>query len=280
MESANIVHVIGHGSANSKTLISDVIGIDSSKWVVENKYFTAPVEFVFHECDSPLPSAPCHGVIFVFDPSSRHESAARPSFWEPWMPLAKDASIRALVAHSASLDDLLSDLRYEAWCGWCAEHGLEFLEADMESTPQRGTGKSLLDDCEEDEPRGKGKDRLYEALVSNMWPVMVKKEKVIHADTTREPSSSTETFTTSTTTENREGKPFDPLSLLDIDNGVDGPDQFERALSAARDMREHALALPDEERREYAAKMSLYLMNLMGGLEDSDDEESDGQKKL
>lgn len=165
----------------------------------------------------------------------------------------------------------------------CAEHGLELLEADMESSPARDSaGKSLLDDCSDEEPRGKGKERMLEAFLSNMWPVMKKKEVAALPP----PSTATTTTTTTATAaaaapglkDASPAKPFDPLSLLEGEDGVDGPDQFERALTAAREMREHALSLPDEERREFAGKMSMYLLSLMGGLDDDDDDDGDQEE--
>ena len=60
---------------------------------------------------------------------------------------------------------------------------------------------------------------------------------------------------------------------MDGDDGIDGPDKFEKALNAAREMREHALSLPDEERREFAGKMSMYLLSLMGDMDDEGEDE-------
>ena len=96
----NIVLVVGHASSNSKSLISDVIGSDTDLWTVENKYFSAPVQFVFVDSDGPSErndDAQVDAVVFVFDPSARHESAARPSFWEPWTKLHPNAQLRLLV---------------------------------------------------------------------------------------------------------------------------------------------------------------------------------------
>jgi hypothetical protein len=291
----NVVLVLGHVSSNSKSLISDVIGSDSNVWTVENKYFSARLEFLFVECDgssaSSLPEAP-HAVVFVFDPNSRHESAARPSFWDPFLSVAENASIRVLVSHSCSQDDQLSEVRFEAWKNWCAEKELELLEADMESSPssREAGAKRLLDDCDEDEePRGRGKERLLEALSTNMWPIMHKKELKKETEKLAEPKKVEKVAAAVVVDDGGAasahphrppaGAAFDPLSLLGgEEDDVEGPDQFEKALTAAREMREHALALPDDERREFASKMTLYLMSLMGGLED--EEEGEGGDDL
>ncbi len=292
-EEVNRVLVVGHASSNMRHLIADVTGTDAPRWTVDNKYFSAVLEFCFHECEAAAPEGPWHGVVLVFDPTSRHESAARPHFFEPWLGVAEEASMRALVAHSPSLDELLSEPRFEAWSNWCVENGLEFVEADMESTPN-GTraAKSLLEDCEEGAgERGFGKERLLEALSSTMWPNLVRKERsdaaaamAAAAPARAPPAAVDEQKIGNSERELKAAAERAGAGLLGPEEEEDpdlAADVFERALTQAREMREHALTLPDEERREFASKMALQLLSLMGGLEGDDDEdEEDGSEEV
>ncbi len=280
---ANRVLVVGHASSNSRHLIADVTGSDATRWAVENKYFSALVDFCFHDCDEPAPPGPWHGLVLVVDPTSRHESSAGPAFFDRWLPLAEEASVRALVAHSPSLDDLLPELRHEVWSSWCLENGLEFLEADMGSTPHGSrAAKSLLEDYGDDaEERGFGKERLLEALSSTMWPVLKKKERAEQPLPVAAPVSGVEKNAgkkgEKKGNDARELAEHELMAALAAEEDEPGAaDVFERALTQAREMREHALSLPDEERREFASKMALQLMAMMGGLED-DNEDSDAE---
>ena len=170
--------------------------------------------------------------------------------------------MRLLVSHAPSQDDLMPDARFEAWSDWCVDNGLEFLEADMESSAVAAKApKRLLDDYGSEEDRGNGKERLLEALSQNMWPKMTKKDPSI----AEAPSEAAEELNAS--------MPVPDADLLERMASLDGPDAFEKAISSARGMRDHAMTLPDEERREFASKMALHLMQLMEDMGDDEDDE-------
>jgi hypothetical protein len=287
-DEVNRVLVVGHASSNMRHLIADVTGSDATRWKVDNKYFSTLLEFCFHDCDAAVPEGPWQGVLLVFDPTSRHASAARPDFFEPWLGVAEEAAVRALVAHSPSLDELLSEPRFEAWSSWCVDNGLEFMEADMESTPH-GTraARSLLEDCEEEGAgeRGMGKERLLEALASTMWPCLMRKERSEAAEEPAAPRALPAVAVKPAKIGNGAKENDDsPLTGLlppeEEEEGDLSADVFERALTQAREMREHALTLPDEERREFASKMALQLLALMGGLEGDEGDEEDGGSQM
>ena len=161
---------------------------------------------------------------------------------------------------------MMPDERFDAWSDWCVDHAIEFLETDMESSVggRDNNVKRLLDDYGGDEERGGGKQRLLEALSQNMWPIMQKKDKVAAVEVEEAPKK-------------RAGEAADMIDadLMEMMGDPDGPDAFEKAITAAREMREHALTLPDDERREFASKMALQLMSLMSDFGDDDDEDED-----
>jgi hypothetical protein len=157
--------------------------------------------------------------------------------------------------------------RFDVWSGWCVEHGFEFLEADMESSVGAAEAKRLLDDYGEEEERGLGKQRLFEAISSNMWPEMKKKE-IVKKEAVIPPEDESNTPAEKSEMEQM----LDP-EFMRIMGDPDAPDMFEKAISQAREMREHALSLPDDERREFASKMALQLMSLIGEMGSDEDDE-------
>lgn len=156
----------------------------------------------------------------------------------------------------------------------------------METGVRDVVPQSLLE-REGEMEREHGKQRLLEALQSHMWSSMRKLAQE-EQDTTQE-NKQPEAL--------REGYvDFASYSALIRDaeegGGEDdgGLEAFEAALNSAREMRQHALSLPDEERRavphllffvvasrslllQIAGKFALHLLTLMEGLDDDDDDE-------
>ena len=238
----------------------------------------------------------CDGLIMVFDPASSHGSV-KPEFWEQkfgsLIEDTLDIGVRAMVAHACAPEDFLPEEKLNVWNEWCLERNLEFMEGDMETTIVRRGTRSLLDDTDE-EQRGQGKERLYEALTSNMWPSMQKKEVPQLQDREKEVETGKKA---SDGEEDGDGdEDVTHLNYIDFDEymkSVKGMeeepaeddleklmenDPFEVALNNARQMREHMLNLPDNERRELAAKFALQMFNMMGGLEEEEEEEEHQQQ--
>ncbi len=226
---------------------------------------------------------------------------ASPEFWtQQWLEhINRDTfsdALMLMVAHSSSLEDMMPEQRAGLWSDWCLERGFEFVEADMETSVaavdagRRGEARSLLEqeDLSEGDAaeRERGKQRLLEALHSHMWSSMTRKQQQQQQGGGVRPARDDDDDDDERQAE-RDDSDNDKQHYVDFEqyaqmiqqaekeHELTSMDAFERALGSAREMREHAMSLPDEERRELAAKFALHLLSLMDGMEGGDAADDD-----
>jgi hypothetical protein len=226
---------------------------------------------------------------------------ASPEYWaERWTShINREAYANALllmVAHSGNVDEMMPEQRSNLWADWCLEQGFEFLEADMETSvgaalgAGRGQGatRSLLEQ-EAEADREQGKQRVLDALRSHMWSSMARKQhvasavaQVAAAEHEREETTEQAGDGPADDDDKQHYIDFDEYTQMvqqaEKEHDLQSMDAFERALNSAREMREHAMSLPDEQRKEFAAKFALQLLALMGDLDEEDDSAEEEMK--
>lgn len=261
-------------------------------WIIDNKYYRTELSVHWSSTPTSLLShanmlselGPSLGaLILIWDPFQEHtlkEVYKWKDFIEEYQP-----PVLLCVQHSQSTCDYSSSLVKECE-EWCLENGLESVSVTVESI------RVLPADCHLEEKVGL--ERISEALEANVWPNLrlkndpfssskdpsgVNKNESEGTQTDDEtqnlsslsipaiqtsgdlvsPSSSPAASEVPSKNKDKEGKFVESLTKLSKLEDLDfsDPDNFEQLFSVLQPLRQQGQSLPDDQRRELAARVAL-----------------------
>ncbi|RKO94199.1 hypothetical protein BDK51DRAFT_25629 [Blyttiomyces helicus] len=230
-------------------------------WKIDTKYFTADVRFwVASTSDDAVEGEDgweqighaVDGFIFVYD-KAKPETFADIHRWASFLEKF-DPNVALCVASTMSATEPCEEP--DEHREWCVEHGVEFV--DMDETPSEGG-------ADEDNGDKVGFDRVVEALGTNMWDGMERKQ----GGSSAKPGAFS----------GRENSSVLPVDIGDFEAlteifGDDDEDElavFEESLRTLTSFKEHQGEMSLAERRALADKLARAL-DL--SLSDSDEGES------
>jgi len=285
-------NIIQRITGNTTVLCDVQEGFLKCKWIIDTKYYIAPVEIIsLPEAFPPnLPSidtsqlgSVCEALILLLVPG-KNESFESIKEWKPFI---EEHSPNILLCASVGP---CSDVNKEMYVKWCIENGIEFVEiVDVDTNPTEEPTPTQEDDRYADR---EGVERIIEALTSTMWPTMVKKggkpvkssQELLPmleqlADLSIDPTDNVEEekddfdtfgeFTSHTDDKKALSVNLQALSsfLNDIGNeeetegDVGKVENFEQALMDLKRLRDKAQTMSDDERRAFALKVVSSLMS-------------------
>jgi len=180
-----ISQIIGKEDLSFRSVCSDEI--QSIDWTIDNKYYTADVDFwLLNQHQFPPAQLPisvdelgdlCEALILVFD-SAKYESFEK---LHPWTKFVEEYGPSVLLCVGIGKCE-----NKRIYNEWCVDNGLEFVEVETVTPtgPQTNTttsedkNEAEGDENEDDNPFGsgaEGRDRIIEALASTMWANMKQK---------------------------------------------------------------------------------------------------------
>ncbi|KAJ3046231.1 hypothetical protein HDV00_000043 [Rhizophlyctis rosea] len=216
------------------------------------------------------------GFIYVFD-RNKPETFTDLRAWASFLSHV-EPNVALCIANGPTPDHHSSSASVsgsiDEWEDWCVSNGVEFIDI-MQSAADQTTSDDMLGEEQV------GFDRIVEALESNMWDGLRRKQ---NPNRQREVIGNDEDEDHDAAEEHHDL--FDDINDLPDSEAVrqtheqifgrgtddDEADGFERSLNALRGLREYGQNLPDIERRALAARVALSF-----GLELGDDSDEDGK---
>ncbi|KAI3438215.1 hypothetical protein D9Q98_000652 [Chlorella vulgaris] len=306
--------VLGTAAVDHHRLLASVTGQgsvqhvqDSHTWRLDNKYYSAEVQFDVRHVGEPagpvlLDSSSYEAVLLVFD-------ADHPASFDSvrhWYETAGGESVairlavrtRAAVQTLGTGNEQLGSSRCMAEAeSWCADQLVELVDASGVQQSEEADAAARA------EGEAVGVQRIREALEAHMWPGLQLKPAPRHglaasaADTPPEPAqrgavqhaapaavAANGTHANNTSAEGLSfadylRAPDEALAaagLAGIEAGREDEEevqQLDRLLASVAGHRTQLAQLPDDQRREAAAAMVMQLVAAMGLAEDEEEEE-------
>ena len=223
---------------------NDDVHFSEYDWSISNKYYSADLSLILAKYPKPSTEIKeitneVEGVIISFE-LKNDLSFTRASEWGRLFQ-ENDIEIKILMAvETEELDGL--EAAVERANDWCLKNSFEFVESFH------------IDTEDEDFPEKSGFERVREVLDAHLWPNMVRK-----------PKESTNQKDMKKHQEDGCSAIKDVESDDAIYNGNEEQlESFEELFGQMHEMKLHAQSLPDDQRKEYAEKVTLAFWRAMG----------------
>lgn len=220
-------------------------------WLIENKYYSAALRLILVHDTNPSDSTRAlvnevEAVVISFD-LGNDGSLTKAKQWGELFK-EQDIEIKVLLAEESGQIDDKKQFR-ERVNDWCVENDFELVECCQNEEDQKN----------DDFPEKIGFERIKEALDAHMWPNMIRKKNV----------SAAKTGPTHKGEDSKGAAGGDKAEDEAIFNGNEAQlENFEELLGSIQEMKMHAQSLSDNERKEYAEKVTLAFWRSMGLDED------------